>query len=77
MTHGGVTPLELAVGQASRACPTGHSYITTPKVEEELTVGQIWLLAPQSYQEAQQSADVRRDLAQHPAPQLKPKRNWR
>ena len=69
VTYGGVTPLELAFGrrpaelvQLDTATPP---QLTIPKTEEELSAGQIRLLAQQSYQEARQSEDVRRDLAQH------------
>ena len=68
VTDGGVTSLELAFGrrpaelvQLAIATPQ----LTIPKFEEELTAGQIRLLSQQSYQEARESEDVRRDLAQH------------
>ena len=66
VTYGGVTPLELAFGRRP-AEPVQLDIATPPisKTQEELTAGQIRHLAQQSYQEARQSEDVRRDLAQH------------
>ena len=81
VTYGGVTPLELAFGrrpaeliQLEVATP---AQLTIPKTEEELTAGQIRLLAQQAYQEARQSEDVRQDLAQQTATQFQANHNWR
>ena len=69
VTYGGVTPLELAFGrrpadliQLDVATPT---QLTIDRNEEELTAIQIKQLSKQSFQEARQSEDIRRDLAQN------------
>ena len=68
VTYGGVTPLELAFGrrpadliQLDVATPT---QLTIDRNEEELTAIQIKQLSKQAFQEARQSEDIRRDLAQ-------------
>ena len=65
---GGVTPLELAFGrrpadlsQLDVATPT---QLTIDRNEEELTAIQTKQLSKQAFQEARQSEDIRRDLAQ-------------
>ena len=67
VTYGGVTPLEL-VGrrpadliQLDVATPT---QLTIDRNEEEMTAIQIKQLSKQAFQEARQSEDIRRDLAQ-------------
>ena len=67
--YGGVTPLELAFGrrpadliQLDVATPT---QLTTDRNEEELTAIQIKQLSKQAFQEARQSEDIQRDLAQN------------
>ena len=67
--YGGVTPLELAFGrrpadliQLDVATPT---QLTLDRNEEELTAIQIKQLSKQAFQEARQSEDIRRDLAQN------------
>ena len=69
VTYGGVTPLELAFGrrpadliQLDVATPT---QLTIDRNEEELTAIQIKQLSKQAFQEARQSEDIRRDLAQN------------
>ena len=69
VTFGGVTPLELAFGrrpanliQLDVATPT---QLTLDRNEEELTAIQIKQLSKQAFQEARQSEDIRRDLAQN------------
>ena len=69
VTYGGVTPLELAFGrrpadliQLDGATPT---QLTIDRNEEELTAIQIKQLPKQAFQEARQSEDIRRDLAQN------------
>ena len=69
VTYGGVTPLELAFGrrpadltQLDVATPT---QLTIDSNEEELTAIQIKQLSKQAFQEARQSEDIRRDLAQN------------
>ena len=66
--YGGVTPLELAFGRPAHlmqldvATPTR---LTIDRNEEELTAIQIKQLSKQAFQEARQSEDIRRDLAQN------------
>ena len=69
VTYGGVTPLELAFGrrpadliQLDVATPT---QLTIDRNQEELTAIQIKQLSKQAFQEARQSEDIRRDLAQN------------
>ena len=69
VTYGGVTPLELAFGrqpadliQLDVAIPT---QLTIDRNEEELTAILIKQLSKQAFQEARQSEDIRRDLAQN------------
>ena len=69
VTYGGVTPLELAFGrrpadliQLDVATPT---QLTIDRNEEELTAIQIKQLSKLAFQEARQSEDIRRDLAQN------------
>ena len=69
VTYGGVTPLELAFGrrpadliQLDVATPT---QLTIDRNEEEMTAIQIKQLSKQAFQEARQSEDIRRDLAQN------------
>ena len=69
VTYGGVTHLELAFGrrpagliQLDVATPT---QLTIDRNEEELTAIQIKQLSKQAFQEARQSEDMRRDLAQN------------
>ena len=69
VTYGGVTSLELAFGrrpadliQLDVATPT---QLTIDRNEEELTAIQIKQLSKQAFQEARQSEDIRRDLAQN------------
>ena len=69
VTYGGVTPLELAFGrrpadliQLDVAILT---QLTIDRNEEELTAIQIKQLSKQAFQEARQSEDIRRDLAQN------------
>ena len=69
VTYGGVTPLELAFGrrpadliQLDVATPT---QLTIDRNEEELTAIEIKQLSRQAFQEARQSEDIRRDLAQN------------
>ena len=69
VTYGGVTPLELAFGrrpadliQLDVATPT---QLTIDRNDEELTAIQITQLSKQAFQEARQSEDIRRDLAQN------------
>ena len=69
VTYGGVTPLELAFGrrpadliQLDVATPT---QLTIDRNEEEMTAIQIKQLSKQALQEARQSEDIRRDLAQN------------
>ena len=69
VTYGGVTPLELAFGrrpadltQLDVATPT---QLTIDRNEEALTAIQIKQLSKQAFQEARQSEDIRRDLAQN------------
>ena len=69
VTYGGVTPLELAFGrrpadliQLDVATPT---QLTIDRNEEEPTAIQIKQLSKQAFQEARQSEDMRRDLAQN------------
>ena len=76
VTYGGVTPLELAFGrrpadliQLDVATPT---QMTIERNEEELTAIQIKQLSKQAFQEARQSEDIRRDLAQNPRMSSKP-----
>ena len=69
VTYGGVTPLELAFGRRPAELVqldvSTPPQLTNPKAQEELTAIQTRHLAQQSYQEARQSEDVRRDLARH------------
>ena len=76
VTYGGVTPLELAFGrrpadliQLDVATPT---QLTIDRNEEELTAIQIKQLSKQAFQEARQSEDIRRDLAQNLRKSSKP-----
>ena len=76
VTYGGATPLELAFGrrpadliQLDVATPT---QLTIDRNEEELTAIQIQQLSKQAFQEARQSEDIRRDLAQNPRMSSKP-----
>ena len=76
VTYGGVTPLELAFGrrpadliQLDVATPT---QLTIDRNEEELTAIQIKQLSKQAFQEARQSEDIRRDLAQNLRMSAKP-----
>ena len=69
VTYGGVTPLELAFGrrpadliQLDVATPI---QLTIDRNEEELAATQIKELSKQAFQEARQSKDIRRDLAQN------------
>ena len=68
VTYGCVTPLELALRrpadliQLDVATPT---QLTIDRNEEELTAIQIKQLSKQAFQEARQSEDIRRDLAQN------------
>ena len=69
VTYGGARPLELAFGrrpadliQLDVATPT---QLTIDRNEEELTAIQIKQLSMQAFQEARQSEDIRRDLAQN------------
>ena len=69
VTYGGVTPLELAFGrrpadliQLDVATPT---QLTIDRNEEEMTAIQIKQLSKQAFQEARQSEDIRRELAQN------------
>ena len=69
VTYGGVTPLQPAFGrrpadliQLDVATPT---QLTIDRNEEELTAIQIKQLSKQAFQEARQSEDIRRDLAQN------------
>ena len=69
VTHGGGALPELPFGrgpaelvQLDTATPP---QLTAPKTGEELTAGQVRLLAQHFYQEARQSEDARRDPAQH------------
>ena len=78
VTYGGVTPLELAFGrrpadliQLDVATPT---QLTIDRNEEELTAIQIKQLSKQAFQEARQSEDIRRDLAQNLRMSSKPLR---
>ena len=72
VTYGGVRPLELAFGrrpadliQLDVATPT---QLTIDRKEEEQTAIQIKQLSKQAFQEAHQSEDIRRDLAQNSKP---------
>ena len=69
VTYDNVTPLELAFGrrpadliQLDVATPT---QLTIDRNEEELTAIHIKQLSKQAFQEARQSEDIRRDLAQN------------
>ena len=69
VTDEGVTPFKLAFGrrpadliQLAVATPT---QLTIDRNEEELTAIQIKQLSKQAFQEARQSEDIRRDLAQN------------
>ena len=69
VTYEGVTQLELAFGrrpadliQLDVATPT---QLTIDRNEEELTAIQIKQLSKQAFQEARQSEDIRRNLAQN------------
>ena len=69
VTYGGVTPFEVAFGR--RPADLIHLDVATPtqltidRNEEELTAIQIKQLSRQAFQEARQSEDIRRDLAQN------------
>ena len=69
VTYGGVTPLELAFGRRPAdliQLMSQHQLILTiDRNEEELTAIQIKQLSKQAFQEARQSEDIRRDLAQN------------
>ena len=76
VTYGGVTPEELAFGrrpadliQLDVATPT---QLTIDRNEEELTAIQIKQLSKQAFQEARQSEDIGRDLAQNLRTSSKP-----
>ena len=68
VTYGGVTPLEpfrrrpADLIQLDVATPT---QLTIDRSEEEMTAIQIKQLSKQAFQEARQSEDIRRDLAQN------------
>ena len=69
VSYRGVTPLEVAFGrraadliQLDAATPT---QLTIDRNEEELTAIQIKQLSRQAFQEARQSEDIHRDLAQN------------
>ena len=65
VTYGGVAPLKLAFGRRPADLIQLHvappTQLTIDRNEEELTTIQI----KQAFQEARQSEDIRRDLAQN------------